>query len=63
MKQKCESCPTKLDCVSAFGIYWSDKSRGGVGCDYPFKYRRAAAPEQDGDGSVKGLPGRGVKWL
>ena len=40
MRQRCESCPTKADCVAAFGIYWSDKSGGGVGCEHPFAYRR-----------------------
>ena len=42
MRQRCESCPTKADCVAAFGIYWSDKSGGGVGCEHPFAYRRDA---------------------
>ena len=40
MRQRCESCPTKADCVAAFGIYWNDKSGGGVGCEHPFAYRR-----------------------
>ena len=39
MRQRCESCPTKLDCVSAFGIYWDAKSGGGEGCEHPFRYR------------------------
>ena len=40
MKQRCDSCPTKMDCVSAFGIYWDAKSGGGEGCNHPFRYRR-----------------------
>ena len=42
MRQLCESCPTKAYCVATFGIYWSDKSGGGVGCEHPFAYRRDA---------------------
>lgn len=48
MKQRCESCPTKLDCVSAFGIYWGEKSGGGEGCNHPFAYRRRDATDRDG---------------
>ena len=46
MRQRCESCPTKADCVAAFGIYWSDKSGGGVGCEHPFGYRRDAGAQE-----------------
>lgn len=46
MKQQCESCPTKADCVAVFGIYWGDKSGGGVGCEHPFAYRRDAAAQE-----------------
>ena len=46
MRQRCESCPTKADCVAAFGIYWSDKSGGGVGCEHPFDYRRDAGAQE-----------------
>ena len=46
MRQRCESCPTKADCVAAFGIYWSDKSGGGVGCEHPFAYRRDAGARE-----------------
>ena len=50
MRQRCESCPTKLDCVSAFGVYWSEKSGGGVGCEHPFAYRRDRdAARRDGE--------------
>lgn len=47
MKQKCESCPTKLDCVSAFGIFWSEKSQGGQGCNHPFRYTRTGDGERN----------------
>lgn len=46
MKQRCESCPTKAECVARFGIYWSDKSGGGVGCEYPIGSRRDAAAQE-----------------
>ena len=46
MRQRCESCPTKADCVATFGIYWSDKSGGGVGCEHPFAYRRDAGAQE-----------------
>ena len=46
MRQLCESCLTKADCVAVFGIYWSDKSGGGVGCEHPFAYRRDAAAQE-----------------
>lgn len=47
MRQRCESCQTKAECVAAFGIYWSDKSGGGVGCEHPFAYRRDHAAERN----------------
>lgn len=46
MKQRCESCPTKAECVARFGIYWSDKSGGGVGCEYPIGSSRDAAAQE-----------------
>lgn len=46
MRNRCEICLTKADCVAAFGIYWIEKSHGGVGCDYRFEYRRRDAPTQ-----------------
>ena len=46
MRQRCERCPTKADCVAAFGIYWSYKSGGGVGCEHPFAYRRDAVARE-----------------
>ena len=46
MRQRCENCPTKADCVAAFGIYWSDKSGGGVGCEHPFAYKRDAGVQE-----------------
>ena len=50
MRQWCENCPTKADCVATFGIYWSDKSGGGVGCEHPIGQRRAGgAARQDGE--------------
>lgn len=50
MRQLCESCPTKADCVATFGIYWSDKSGGGVGCEHPIGQRRAGgAARLDGE--------------
>ena len=50
MRQRCENCPTKADCVATFGIYWSDKSGGGVGCEHPFGRRRAGgAARLDGE--------------
>ncbi|MBQ0031783.1 MAG: hypothetical protein KBT68_03165 [bacterium] len=56
MKQRCENCPTKADCVAAFGIYWNDKSGGGVGCEHPFGYRRAGgAARQDGEAMKRRL--------
>lgn len=62
MKQRCESCPTKLDCVSAFGIYWDEKSGGGVGCEHPFAYDRRYAPCRAGTGAAKESPEKGLEW-
>lgn len=36
LKFRCASCPTSEDCRRAFGKYYEDKSRGGVGCNCPF---------------------------
>ena len=56
MRQRCENCPTKQDCVSAFGIFWDRKSGGGVGCEHPFRYRRErVASGQDGEGMKRRL--------
>lgn len=56
MRQRCESCPTKMDCVSAFGVYWDEKSGGGVGCEHPFRYLRAkGAARQDGEAAKRRL--------
>ena len=36
LKEHCDTCPVAAECKRAFGDYWQDKSRGGVGCVYPF---------------------------
>ena len=60
MMQRCESCPMKAECVARFGIYWSDKSGGGVGCEHPFGQRRAGgAARQDGEDARRGMEGTG----
>ena len=46
MKQLCEICKDKAECVARFGIYWSDKSGGGVGCEYPIGSSRDAAAQE-----------------
>ena len=35
-KAYCKSCQAADDCRRAFGKYYEDKSRGGVGCNCPF---------------------------
>jgi len=40
VKGHCETCPTAGDCKTAFGKFWGEKSRGGVGCDTPFRYAK-----------------------
>ena len=62
MKQRCESCPTKLDCVSAFGIYWDEKSGGGVGCEHPFAYCRRDAAAHELKRTAAGQPQKGLEW-
>ena len=32
----CAACDVLNDCRRAFGRYWADRSRGGVGCTHPF---------------------------
>jgi hypothetical protein len=39
-KYLCASCATAADCKQAFGKFWRDRSRGGVGCNVPFAYIR-----------------------
>ena len=34
---KCAECAAIADCKLAFGIYWREKSNGGVGCNTPLK--------------------------
>lgn len=62
MRQRCESCPTKADCVSAFGIYWDIKSSGGVGCEYPFAYRRDVEGGLGKKRPVVSSPEKGRRW-
>ena len=45
MRWHCETCETIADCKKAFGRYWTDKSHGGVGCDYRFRYRPGGLAE------------------
>ena len=35
-KAYCKTCQAADDCRRAFGKYYEDKSRGGVGCNCPF---------------------------
>ena len=56
MKQRCESCKDKADCVATFGIYWGDKSGGGVGCEHPIgSSRDRVATGQDGEDTRRRL--------
>jgi len=55
VKQHCETCPTIQDCKEAFGRYWLEKSHGGVGCRFPFKYDRTWASRHVRDGVVDQL--------
>lgn len=59
MRQRCESCPTKADCVSAFGIYWDAKSGGGVGCEHPFAYRAMDGAARDRKRAAAQSPEKG----
>jgi len=34
-KAHCAACAAIEWCKHAFGKYWADKSRGGIGCTYP----------------------------
>ncbi len=47
MKSLCKTCPTAEDCKTAFGKFWGERSRGGVGCDRPFRYDRSAVRDAD----------------
>ena len=40
MKHSCATCPTRKDCIRAFGKYWPYKSHNGKGCDNPFSYAK-----------------------
>ena len=35
LKAHCDTCASIERCKHAFGKYWTDKSRGGIGCTYP----------------------------
>ena len=45
-KAYCKSCQAADDCRRAFGKYYEDKSRGGVGCNCPFPGYCRRAPLQ-----------------
>lgn len=47
---RCAVCPSIKDCKMAFGKYWQDKSRGGIGCVHPFAY---AKPEEQMSGEER----------
>lgn len=47
MKRLCKDCPTKFDCMSAFGAYWRVKSGGDTGCNHPFRYRTMEEIERE----------------
>ena len=36
-KAKCSECKALVDCKTAFGRYWGEKSNGGMGCKHPFE--------------------------
>lgn len=35
--RRCEGCAALADCRQAFGRFWGEKSRGGIGCDSSFR--------------------------
>jgi len=42
---RCADCKTAADCKQAFGKYWADRSRGGIGCAHPFAYAKPEGSE------------------
>ena len=55
MKNSCATCDAVADCQKAFGKYWREKSRGGVGCETKFAgwKRRRARPAAVGTKKAK----------
>ncbi len=45
---RCADCKTAADCKQAFGRYWQDRSRGGIGCAHPFAYAKPEKPKPEG---------------
>lgn len=63
MTRRCALCPawTRTVCRHAFGRFWGDKSRGGVGCAFPLDgvaeaWRRAGWTPSDGVTKAITLP-------
>ena len=47
LKEHCATCDVAAECRKAFGRYWREKSRGGVGCTCRFPARSVqATPER-----------------